>query len=126
VPTNPQPQPDAEGKLLWWANDGEHPDARIWLTQDECRALLASLATLRGERDALLAIVNADRTAVCSECLSEALSEEGRVQLYQQLLRDGLSDAEARGTSWPAEPCNHNRLLRTAIDAARAPQGRTE
>jgi hypothetical protein len=92
----------------------------------DLRALLASLATLRGERDALLAIVNADRTAVCSECLSEALSEEGRVQLYQQLLRDGLSDAEARGTSWPAEPCNHNRLLRTAIDAARAPQGRTE
>jgi hypothetical protein len=120
----------------------------------DLRALLASLATLReelddsrrahdqqaiesdyrriaiarltAERDALLAIVNADRTAVCSECLSEALSEEGRVQLYQQLLRDGLSDAEARGTSWPAEPCNHNRLLRTAIDAARAPQGRTE
>jgi hypothetical protein len=53
VPTNPQPQPNAEGKLLWWANDGEHPDARIWLTQDECRALLASLATLREERDAL-------------------------------------------------------------------------
>jgi hypothetical protein len=135
---NPQPHPDAvtgaETRLVADAEAVvELMERGILPSRNDVRdiaallrALLASLATLRGERDALLAIVNADRTAVCSECLSEALSEEGRVQLYQQLLRDGLSDAEARGTSWPAEPCNHNRLLRTAIDAARAPQGRTE
>jgi hypothetical protein len=131
---NPQPQPDAEGRVrdglaagftgAFWTDDYGRKSRGF--SADDLRALLASLATLRGERDALLAIVNADRTAVCSECLSEALSEEGRVQLYQQLLRDGLSDAEARGTSWPAEPCNHNRLLRTAIDATRAAHQGTE
>ena len=80
MPTNPQPQPDAEGKLLWWANDGEHPDARIWLTQDECRALLASLATLREENARLtqeLAEMHAQPSAPPQERVSEAMVEAG-------------------------------------------------
>jgi hypothetical protein len=118
--TNPQPQPDAEGRVrdglaagftgAFWTDDYGRKSRGF--SADDLRALLASLATLREERDALLA----DKARY--NYLADLAFRSPQARLI-------VADGE-----WSVDNGN-NRLgtgdtCNAALDAARAPQGRTE
>jgi hypothetical protein len=128
MPTNPQPQPDAvtdaETRVLAYLDKVQsfvkhdyacelldEPGYFATLDYGDLRALLALLATLRGERDALLA-------------------DKARLDILQDWLRGAdyaygeLGEDQVLVFDLPAIRVSCD--LRKTLDDARAPQGRTE
>ncbi len=113
--TNPQPQPDAEGRVrdglaagftgAFWTDDYGRKSRGF--SADDLRALLASLATLRGERDALLA-------------------DKARLDWLEKFAETGAglyAESNSDSFDWDSRK---DGALRQAIDAARAAHQGTE
>jgi hypothetical protein len=135
--TNPQPQPDAvtdaETRVQAYLDKVQsfvkhdyacelldEPGYFATLDYGDLRALLASLATLRGERDALLA----DKARL------DWLDTQRSINIFTPSRKpDNASNA---GWAWYGPHETKGELavnapdIRALLDAARAPQGRTE